>query len=448
MCRLSKAFRKNPKWLAIMLVVLPMSFSGCSYMAGGGEVTLSTDGNFAAYICAWQWDLPLPPECPTIRSAVRLRWCNLTRPEEYHEIEIGVFGRDWGGWNVKNRVHPVFSPDNRYLAVACPRRLRVVECATRKERTLTGPGEVVTSLVWLDKDVLAYASCCPDLKGQREKTPLNFWRQGVDQSYEERSLIFSHEQPSGCPEKGLGAIEWPRERWSPDGKFVLFSGEGYRGVLQLLDIASGKARVIATDGYAFQGVSWKSDSSAVACVGFSRKAPMSAFVLDPRTGEKDDFSEDFNRAFAGDSGSSQPVLAGLWASGDQYLVVNDLRMGGCLVSPRPWKLIPVTRLFIEQLAGDSSPPLAEDQKERLPWVFRQPFPGWLKVWVQFQEKGYRRGMDYVVDYSGRSRVLLGKSDAPGAGWKLTPDGKRAVKLEPPDKIVVRELTLPVSDHQR
>jgi len=446
MCRLPEAFKGIPKWAALMFLLALVSLSGCSYLAGGGEVTLSTDGSLAAYISARQWDLPLPPECPTIRSTVRLRWCNLTRPEDYHEIEIGVFGRDWGGWNVKNRVHPVFSPDNRHLAVACPRRLRVVDCATRKERTLTGPREVVTSLMWLDKDVLAYASCCPDLKGQREKTPLNFWRQGVDQSYEERSLIFSQDQPSGCPGKGLGAIEWPMERWSPDGRFVLFSSEGYQGDLKLLDVASGTARVIASGGYTFQGISWKSDGSAAACVGFSRKAPVAAFVIDPRTGEKDDFSEDY-QAFARDSGSSQPVLAGLWAPGDQYLVVNHLRMGGCLVSPRPWKLIPVAKLVIGELLKDRSLALAEDPNERLPWVFWQPVQGWVKVWVQFQEQGYRRGMDYVVDYSGRSRVLLGKSDAPGAGWKLTPDGERAVKLEPPDKVIVRGLTLPLPDSQ-
>jgi len=85
---------------------------------------------------------------------------------------------------------------------------------------------------------------------------------------------------------------------------------------------------------------------------------------------------------------------------------------------------------------------AEDGSERLPWVHWLPVKGWVKTWVQHQGPGYRRGMDYFVDYSARSFVPFGDSSTPGGGWQVTPNGKHAVKLESPCKLIVRELTLP------
>lgn len=426
----------------LTIVWMVLAASGCSYMTSGGDVWFSEDGTMAVYVCARQWDLPLPPEVPTIRSKIWVRWCKLTKPRQYRTVEIGVFGKDWGGWDVKNRVHPIFSPDNRYLAVACPRQLVILDCLAQQRRILTGPDEVVTSLIWLDEGELAYASCTKSPGRRHVGTSTNFWRQGVDQSPEDRTLIFSHENSNSCPEKGLSLSEWPRERWSPDRRFVLFRAQGFRGDLTLVDVVEGTSRVIAAGGYNFEGISWKSDGSAAACVGFSTSVPMMAFLIDPRTDERQDFSEEFNKAFGSNSRFSAPRIPPQWTPGDQYLVVNDSETGGCLVRPHPWAIIPVAKRLVDHLTKDSSIVLAEEYRNRLPWIFWQPAKGWVRVWVQLQEQGYRRATEYWVDYSGRSFVPVEEPSAPGGGWKMTPDGKHAVKLERHDKLIVRALLLP------
>lgn len=427
---------------SLTFVALVLIASGCSYMTTGGEVSFSNDGTIAAYVCAKQWDLPLPPEVPTIRSKLWVRWQKLDKPQDYLTAEIGVFGRDWGGWDVKNRVHLVFSPDNRYLAVVSPRHLVVIDCLAQQRRVLTAPDEVVTSLVWLDNDELAYASCSKSRDRGRVGTLTNFWRQGIDQSFEERALILSNENSGTCLEKGLGLSEWPREKWSPDRRFALFSAQGFRGELKLLDVLEGTATVVVPGGYSFEGISWKSDGSAAACVGYHRSAPMMAFLLDPRTGERQDFSKELNMAFGSDSRFSPPRIPPRWTPGDQYVIVNDSETGGCLVRPHPWAVIPVARRLIDHLGNDDSIVLAEEYKRQLPWIFWQPAEGWVRVWVQVQEQGYRRGIDYWVDYSGRMFVPAGDSSTPGHGWQITPDGKYVVKLEAHDKLTVRQLVLP------
>ncbi|MFZ5867825.1 MAG: TolB family protein [Thermodesulfobacteriota bacterium] len=417
-----------------------MALSSCSYMIGGPEISLSPDSTLAAYLCARQWDLPLPPECPTIRSRIWVRWCTLERPQDYRDVEIGVFGKDWGGWFVTSRIHYAFSPDSRHLAAASPRDLRVIDCATGTWRTLTGPAEVVTSFIWLDDSELAYASCQIGTDEQR-KSNTHFWRQGIDQSSHERRLIFAEDSGS-CPQKGLGTIGWPRERWSPDGAYVIYMAQGFQGDLKLLDVASRAAAVIAPRDHNFEGIAWKSDSSEAVCVGSKRGFPARAFLINPRTLEKHDFSDQFNTYFDGDSEHYPPQIALKWTAGDQYFIANHSRKGGCLVNPLPWKVTPLARLLIDRIVREGTMVLSEDQRVRLPWIFWQPAKGWVSASVAFQEKGYVRGREYLVDYSGRFFVALDQSSASAGRWTVTRDGKRAVMLAHPDTLIVRELSLP------
>ena len=169
---------------------------------------------------------------------------------------------------------------------------------------------------------------------------------------------------------------------------------------------------------------------------------MMAFLLDPRTGEKQDFSKELNKAFGSNSRFSPPRIPRRWTPGDQYLIVNDSETGGCLARPHPWTLIPVARRLIDHLGNDDSIVLAEEYERQLPWIFWQPAEGWVRVWVQVQEQRYRRGIDYWVDYSGRMVVPAGDSSTPGHGWQITPDGKHEVNLERHDKLTVRRLVLP------
>jgi len=428
-----------------MLVVLVMAVSGCSYMTLGPEISLSSDSTLAAYLCARQWDLPLPPECPTVRSKVWVRWCALDRPQDYQEVEIGDYGKDWGGWFVTNRIHYAFSPDGVRLAVASPRDLRVIHCATGTWRTLTGPDEVVTSFIWLDNEQLAYASCQIGTDKQR-KSNTYFYRQRIDQSSHERRLIFA-EDAGSFPEKGLGATEWPRERWSPNGVYVLYRTEGFRGDLKLLDVVAKTATVIAPRDYNFEGIAWKSDSSEAVCVGSKHGLPARAFLINARTLERHDFNEEFNAYFATDSKYYAPRIVSDWTPGDLYIIANDGKKGGCLVNPRPWKVIPIARVLIDRIVREGTLVLPEDQTVRLPWISWQPAKGWVTSSVAFLDKGYPRAMDFLVDYSGRFFVTLNESSMPGGGWKITPDGKRAVMLTSPDRLIVRELSLPALDTQ-
>jgi hypothetical protein len=416
-------------------------FTSCSQIAVGVSVCFAPDSALVAYVCDDQWNLPLPPEMPTIRSKVSVRWSRLDRPDRYQVADIGVFGRNWGGYPVADRIHSVFSPDNRYLAVACPRQLHLLDCQTKAHRILTGPSEVVTSLLWMSADQLAYASCTLNSGGQSGTTSTRLWLQRVDQSYVDRELIFSQQGSQNCPEKGLNVAEWPREHWSPDRRFVVFRAGGFQGALMLLNVEERTASVIAPGSHKFDGISWKSDGSAAACVGFSRTGPVLAFVIDPRTGEKFDFSDEFTRAFGDDSKYATPPMFRLWTPDDQYLIVNSPSKGGCLAKPRPWELVRVAELFVDRLIKKEPRVSEGDSSDRLPWADWLPVKGWVKMWIRDPGTGYNRGMDYFVNYSNLSFVPFGVSSAPGAGWRVTPNGKHAVKLESRCKLIVRELTL-------
>jgi len=245
----------------------------------------------------------------------------------------------------------------------------------------------------------------------------------------------------------LGATSWPRERWSPDGAYVLFKTQGFRGDLKLLDVATGATRVIAPRDYNIEGISWKSDSSEVVCVGSKRGSPARAFVINPRTLEKQDFSAEFNTFFGSDSGDYSPNIAPIWTPGDQYFIVNGGRKGGCLVNPRPWKVIPVARLLIHELDREGPLVSAEQATVRLPWISWQPARGWVKVGVQIPDKGYLRRKEYLVDYSGRVFVPLDESPAPTSEWTITPGGKQAVGLANSGRLIVRGISLPSLDAQ-
>lgn len=342
---------------------------------------------------------------------------------------------------MQNRVHPVFSQDNRYLAVATPRGLVVLDAATGHGRKLSGPGEVVTSLVWLGPDQLGYAACADSGGKTGLQGTLRFWRQRPDETPADREMMFSFEEAYGCPGRGLGGMDWPRERWSPDGRFVLLPASAPSRELKLLDLKEHTSRILAT-GVLLEGISWKTDGSEAACVGFRGERPMVAFLLDPRTGAMHDFSAEFNEVFGETSNSPAPWISPLWAPGDRFLLVNHATKGGYLVRPRPWEAIPVGKLLVDHLAAEGTRVLAQDPSTWLPWVFRQPIEGWVRVWVQFDEGGYRRGIDFLVDDSGGSVRVLGESSAPGGGWKLTPDGTLAVKLEGPCELTVRNPNLP------
>jgi len=439
--RISGVSAARAGWMPLLFVLALGGLSSCSQIIVGVDACFSPDSTLVAYVCSDQWDLPLPPEMPTIRSKVSVRWSRLNRPDEYQVADIGVFGRDWGGWFVANRIHSVFSPDNRYLAVASPRQLHLLDCLTKEHRILTGPGEVVTSLVWLSADQLAYVSCSLNRGGHRETSSTCFWLQRVDQSYVDRELIFSQQGSQNCPEKGLNVAEWPREHWAPDRRFILFRADGFQGDLKLLNVEERTVRVIAPGSHKFEGISWKSDGSAAACVGFSRTGSMLAFVIDPRTGEKFDFSDEFNRAFGDDCKYATPPMFRLWTPDDQYLVVNSLGKGGCLVKPRPWELVRVAELFVDRLVKNGPRVSGEDSSERLPWAHWLPVKGWVKIWVQRLGPDYPRGMDYFVNYSNLYFVPFGDSWAPGGGWQVTPNGRHAVKLESPCRLTVRKLTL-------
>jgi len=97
-------------------------YAGCTYLSQSHVVEFSPDGRFFAYVIARQWDLPLPPEMPTIRSTVYVMWRALSEGSKTQRVKIDSFGREFGYWG-KDRVHLAFAPDSRHLSVVSPRRL-------------------------------------------------------------------------------------------------------------------------------------------------------------------------------------------------------------------------------------------------------------------------------------------------------------------------------------
>jgi hypothetical protein len=70
-----------------------------------------------------------------------------------------------------------------------------------------------------------------------------------------------------------------------------------------------------------------------------------------------------------------------------------------------------------------------------PYLFVEPYPGWVRLWVQLvtDKKPYLPGQtvvlearNYLVDYEGKRFLPMKTSDSPGGAWTITPDGRKII----------------------
>jgi len=210
-------------------------------------------------------------------------------------------------------------------------------------------------------------------------------------------------------------------------------------------MSNGKVIVFGKTEARLVTVSWKQDSSAAACISDSE-----AILIYPATGEIWDFSEKFNQTFRKPGEFSSPDIPPVWTPDGRYFLTNDLEEGGCMVCPRPWKVIPVSRLLLEHLSLNDDIKLYRENG-RYPWLFQLPAAGWLRARINIDLGGEPifpgsqvnlDAVDFAVNYEATQYDKLWRSDSPGGGWTITPDGKHAAIFNRSTYLTIRKVELP------
>ncbi len=417
-----KKLRNNTVWiLSIVLFAAALGSNGCKWTSTPADLHFSEDGTMVAFSLAECWDLPLPPEMPTFRTVPYARWCKMNSPRDCETIKLPSSRSDYG-YYIVNDIVPIFSPDSRRLAIISPDGLLLADVESGKYKKISLAQEEVKTARWIENDELGYAAHTTRRGKYDDVIDLTFWRQKIDQPANTRTEIH----------RELGIDNYPNEYWSPGGKHVIFVYHGYyAGQFRMLDIATGKATELGSPGIMSKGVSWKPDSTAAVIHSqIKGDLPVEVLLVELETGETIDLSERFQETFGNDLPSIDP----LWTADGLYLVVNSLELGGCLVRPEPWEVIRLSKRIVERF-------YTKDNwlDERLPWISRQPAPGWIRVWAPSRK---RESLQLAVDYQGKNHFTIGPNSTPGGGWILTPDATRAVRLNKSAKPEVVKVEAP------
>ncbi len=399
-----------------LLLLLSACVSGCSYYATSYELTFSPDGSTVALVRAKKWDLPLPPEMPTFFVSVYLRWCDLNKGVRCRTVELDTSGPNSSPFD-ESAVRLRFSPDSKHLAATTPLRLLVVNCGSRKIMQLSRTGETVTAFGWLGNDEIGYVVQTTKEGKVSKRTDQAFFRQKTHSGPEARVEFY----------KETGLRYTPLESWSPDGRFVIFQN-GYGKPVQLLNVAAGTVSSFGPSKSSYGKFSWRPDGSAALCAFSGYKQPIRVLVMYLPSGEILDVTKQFTEAFQTEQSNSLPSFQALWTADGEYIIVHDYPgLGGCLVRPRPWEVIPLTKRLLHRLGRT-------DHKWPHNNIVRFPTPGWVGVWVD--------GQTYAVDYEAKTPMPIGSTRNWLPGWILTPDGKRAVTVNGEGELVVLPITLP------
>ncbi len=398
-----------------LLLVSTVLSSGCAGHSHSAGVVFAPDSTSFAFVRATLVDWPLPPEMPTMRSTVFVRWCSTASFRDCRELEVGVFGSRHGSF-VADRFAVAFSPGSRYLAVRGPSALDVVDLATGTSRRLSVAGELTTSMSWLGDEDLGVVSRI-HVRGESDTTADRLvWRQTVTAPGARMVILEQGGVDTEAPWRGG---DHPEERWSPDGRFLFLAETWPQGQFQLLSLASGSftplERPLRTGD-----VAWRPDGSAALVVTRGQ-----ASLVQPDSGRVVDLSAEFGGAFGLDQ--PPPSLLPTWTNDGRFVIVNDMKQGGCLVRPQPFAVTFLARQ-VGMGVGQLDPP---------PWVFPLQVPGWLRYWQD--------GEDYLVDETGRVIVPLGPADTPGGGWRVSPDGRWKVAFERDGQARAEAMRLPVAD---
>lgn len=401
----------------LLLLLVSVCLSGCSYYATSYDFLFSPDGLTIAYPRAKKWDLPLPPELPTFYATVYVRWCNLNGVVRYRTVKLDSSGPKSNPFDERH-VSLRFSPDSRQLAVTTPRRLVVIACESGKMKQLSHSGETVTAFGWLGNDEIGYVVQTVREKKVSKRTDRTFYRQKIHSGPEARVEFY----------RETGLRHAPLESWSPDGRFVIFL-PSYGNAMQLLNVSRGTVTSFGASKSSYGKVSWKPDGSAALCTFSGYKQPFGALVISPPSGEILDVTRQFTEAFVREPSNSLPSVLPLWTADGEYVIVNDYQgLGGCLVRPQPWEVIPLTRLLLKRF-GRTDHTWPHNN------IVRFPTPGWVGVWVDSQT--------YAVDYEVKTPIPIGSTRDWLPGWILAPDGKKSVTVDRAGRLVGHSIELPV-----
>ena len=417
--------------------VIALGIFTCSASQGGPfhtgqpeKISFSPDNSKIAFIWSDEWYMPVV-DSPILKREISLCWCNVADVDSVKSIKVySASGRFYG----PDPMDFKFSPDSSHLAIFTPNYLSVINLKSKKLWRLSNAGEKVTSFQWLDNAQIGYCvhAIAEEDKSRYERT---FWRQKIANAHKTRSRIYS----ASIVEPDIST--WPQEYWSPKGRYVIFLRNPYRtnSRFQLLDAGTGTTKltfgqpksVTITFGIeGDSGISWKLDGSEAFCIaGIVGKGDnQQAFLIHTDTGQIFDFSQDFAKSFR-----SAPYLLPCWTVDGKYVLANNYAgVGGCLIQPRPWKVVTV---------GKQLPENFNCEGPCLPIVFPLYTPNWVGINAPELHKSPDTGgpPKFAVDCEGRKFVPL-FSD-PGI-YACSPDGKHAAVIWRKKKITLHKLELP------
>lgn len=405
--------------------LLAVMASGCVILDNNwvGHIRFSPDGSTLTYVQVVSLDqFTIHPT--NYAQTAYVRWCDVEQPEVVRSTKVDFVGLEFSGLSLGGVIHTQVSPDSRHLAIASLHHCSIVNLQTGRRWRLTPRTEFVASLAWLDGNTLGYAAHTNVRGKYREISDRTFWRQDIHKDVSSRVAVY---REVGIDAGTMSLVFRKLEHWSPGGRYVVFMSPYGRGRYQLLDLHSGTVRAFGQSDASAEGVAWKRDGSAAMCVsriivGGQREA----LLLDSATGHTLDLSASFSDVFRG----YPPRIEPLWTPDDQYVLANDLQLGGCLIRPEPWLFIPVVQRIADRTtpSAEGAPYLIDrpySRKRGLPTLWPLPVEGWAGWYFGAHRK------NYAVSYSGAAAVPI-PIDSGQIAW--SPNGKKAATVNK-DKVV-------------
>lgn len=377
----------------VLLVLLCFNAAACSQYTSLHNPQFSPCSSILAYVAdTWR--------------VAHVCWSKVDDLKDPKCVRLSSVDASWDDLHLHKRVHLVFSPDSRHLAVASPKELRVIDLTSGKSRLLSHGGEFVSSLAWMGKDQVAYVAHTSRRGKFGEISDRTFWRQQLQPPAGKRAVIYREKKTV----TGVGYFPvWPLEHWSPDGRFVIFASPYLNGQFKLLDVQKGTTTAFGKCDKLAALVAWKPDSSAAVCVGGAW--PPQAIVVDPRRGATTDISTQFVKAF----GEYPPKEMPGWTADGKFLIVNDIGRQGCLVQIEPWKVLPTGKRVFDKNEG---------RYWQTGFVYPLPTPG--RVLIRSTTPDHPKWC--LADYTGRRLAAIPKSERwserCGDVLPVSPDGKK------------------------
>jgi dipeptidyl aminopeptidase/acylaminoacyl peptidase len=394
----------------------------CTQTSPSASVHFSPDGSTVAYTYVDRIGLPLPPEVPTLYSTAYLRWCSTHQTKSCRTIKIDSYGKSYGSF-VQDDIKLLFSPDSRHIAVESPHSLEVVDLADEERHRLTDPDERVTSMGWLGSNEMVYVSHKESDTGKQGGHRIRqIFRHAVQEAPGKRMLLYEQLDYSGNDYDYV----------SPAGDYVVFMSQGYsNGTFSLLNVQTGTVKVISEKKARCQAVSWKPDGSGVFYLSSKE-----ALLLYPREDRIKDLSGNYDNDFRVKP-EFEPKIDPLWTPDGKFIVLNSSKTGGSVICPDPWRVILIGKLLVNYLEKKDNPHFC-DPLDSYPWIFVQPYPGWVRIWICLvsdekqtvhMDTAELERRNYLADYEGKQFFPMKSSFSPGGAWTITPDGKKMVYFD-------------------